>query len=205
MTLKVIGAGFGRTGTMSLKLALEQLGLGPCHHMIEVLHSQSQAAFWERAAQGEGLDWSEVFSGYGSTVDWPSAHYWHRLSQAFPSAKVVLTVRDPENWWDSFSQTILLALQNRAEAPPPIRRVMDMANRIILDQTFGGKTDKDNALAAFAARVRDVREALPPERLLVFDVREGWQPLADFLGVTVPDTPFPRSNSRDEFWEHTKG
>lgn len=206
MTLQVIGAGFGRTGTMSLKLALEQLGFGPCHHMVEVIRSPAQIDFWEAASKGEPMNWDDALGDYGSAVDWPTAHYWRELAQAYPDARMILSHRSPEGWWDSFSETILKALDGRDQMPTPdLRRNMTVAHEIIVNQTLGGKTDRESAMAAFARRIEEVRAAIPPERLLTFDVREGWEPLTRFLGVPVPDTPFPRSNSRDEFWEHTRG
>lgn len=204
--LQVIGAGFGRTGTMSLKLALEQLGFGPCHHMIEVIRSPEQVDFWEAAANGAAGDWEAALGGYRSAVDWPTAHYWRELSEAYPDARIILSHRTPESWWASFSDTILKALDGRDRMPTPmLRRNMTAAHKIIVEQTLGGKTDKASALAAFARRIEEVKAAIPPERLLMFDVREGWEPLARFLGCPVPDTPFPRSNSREEFWDHTRG
>ncbi len=206
MSLKVIGAGFGRTGTMSLKMALEELGFGPCHHMIEVLRSPEQIDFWEAAAHGARGNWEVGLGGYGSAVDWPTAHYWRELAEAYPDAKIILSHRKPEGWWASFSETILKALAGRDQMPTPdLRRNMAAAHEIIVNQTLGGQTDEASALAAFARRMDEVQAAIPPERLLVFDVREGWEPLANFLGCPVPATPFPRSNSRDEFWEHTRG
>src|ERR1700752_4054595 len=105
MTLSVIGAGFGRTGTMSLKLALEQLGLGPCYHMIEVFKNPKAPGYWEAAAHGQPVEWEEVFDGYGSTVDWPSATFYRELAEAYPAAKVVLTLRDPKAWFASTQAT----------------------------------------------------------------------------------------------------
>ena len=206
MALKVIGAGFGRTGTMSLKMALEELGFGPCHHMIEVIRSPAQIDFWETASRGARMDWDDALGSYGSAVDWPTAHYWRELAEAYPEARVILSHRSPESWWDSFSETILKALDGRDQMPTPdLRRNMTAAHDIIVNQTLGGKTDRESALGAFARRIEEVKAAIPAERLLMFDVREGWRPLVDFLGVPAPATPFPRSNSRDEFWEHTKG
>lgn len=206
MELNVIGAGFGRTGTMSLKMALEELGFGPCHHMIEVIRSPEQVDFWEAAAAGKAMNWDDALGEYGSAVDWPTAHYWRQLADAYPEAKIVLSHRSPESWWASFSETILKALDARDQMPTEmLRRNMTAAHDVIVNQTLGGKTDKDSALAAFARRIEEVKAAILPERLLMFDVREGWEPLARFLGRPIPETPFPRSNSREEFWEHTKG
>jgi hypothetical protein len=201
MSLHVIGAGFGRTGTLSLKLALEQLGFAPCHHMEEVLKRPDQIAYWAAAASGRAVDWHAVFDEFRATVDWPSAHYWRELAAAFPDAKVILTTRPAEKWWVSFSGTIAKFLGTRAEVTDPhVRAVMDMANAVIAEQTFGGAmTDRDRAIAIYEQRARDVRDAIPADRLLVFDVAEGWAPLCRFLAVPAPAADFPRANSTEEF------
>ncbi|MEN9932349.1 MAG: hypothetical protein RIS17_922, partial [Pseudomonadota bacterium] len=180
MALQVIGAGFGRTGTMSLKMALEELGFGPCHHMIEVLPSARQIDFWEEAARnaaetGVGaMNWEDALADYGSAVDWPTAHYWRELADAYPDARIILSHRSPESWWASFSETILPALAGHENMPTPeLRRNMKAAHSVIVGQTLGGKTDRESALAAFAKRIDDVKFAIAPERLLMFDVREG--------------------------------
>jgi hypothetical protein len=95
MTLKVIGAGFGRTGTSSLKQALEDLGFGPCHHMTEVIAHPQQVPVWEAAMNGEPVEWEDVFHAYQSAVDWPSAAFYEPLMERYPDARVILTVRDP--------------------------------------------------------------------------------------------------------------
>ena len=203
MPLLVIGSGFGRTGTRSLKDALEHLGFGPCHHMEEVFPSPEQIGFWQAVASRQPVDWKRVFAGYASQVDWPGAHVWRELAEAYPGAKVIHTVRSDESWWKSFSGTIGKRLRiNRGMDLPAQARVMsDVVMEIVGLQTFGGGfADKSKALAAYHQRERDVRLAIPAERLLVFDVAEGWQPLCRFLGVAVPRVPFPRTNSRDDFW-----
>lgn len=207
MSLSVIGAGFGRTGTMSLKMALETLGLGPCHHMEEVLSRPDQLAHWRAAAAGGHVDWEAVYAGYGSAVDWPTAHYWRELAAFYPEARVILTLRPPERWWQSFSGTIRRLLEMREEIPDPhVRGIVEMADAIITRQTFGGSLDdREAVLAAYARRTEEVQAALPAARVLVFDVAQGWAPLCTFLGCPVPEVPFPRSNSTDEFWELVRG
>jgi len=207
MTLEVIGAGFGRTGTLSIKMALEQLGFGPCHHMHELLEAPAQLPHWQALAEGKSVDWNAVFEGYRSSIDWPSAHYWRELAAFYPQAKVILSVRPPEKWLASFSATIKPVLEMRSEIPVPhLSATMQMANEIIANQTFGGKLDDEaSVLAAYQKRIDDVTSALPADRALVFDVAEGWEPLCNFLGVSVPDNDFPRSNSQAEFWENVKG
>jgi hypothetical protein len=208
MALAVVGSGFGRTGTLSLKHALEMLGFGPCHHMEEVLANPSQVPYWQAVAAGEPVDWHAVFAGYRAQVDWPGAHVWRELAAAFPDAKVIHSVRPEESWWRSFSTTIgkVLRLHARMPLPPHGRAMMAAAVEIIGNQTFGGEwADREKALAAYRRRAEDVRAAIPPERLLVFDVAAGWDPLCGFLGVPVPAEPFPRLNAQDDFWKLVGG
>jgi hypothetical protein len=201
MTLSVVGAGFGRTGTNSLKLALEQLGFGPCHHMFEVMEHPSQLPFWQALECGETADWDDVFADYGACVDWPSARYWREISDHFPAAKVVLSVRPEDVWFDSVQATIYPSMRDRHETEPGyVRDVTVMANEIIVEQLFDGRLDdRDHAVAVFRAHVADVQATIDPARLLTFDVAEGWEPLCEFLGVAVPDTPFPHANSTADF------
>lgn len=207
VSLKVIGSGFGRTGTMSTKLALEQLGLGPCHHMIEVMQNPAQPAYWKAVACGEQVDWADVFRGYSSQVDWPGAAVWHETARAFPDAKVVHTERPEDPWWNSFSVTIgkfFSAAPNMA-LPPDVAAIFDTMSGWFMKDTFADHTDRDSAISAYRRNNEKVRETIPPERLLVFNVADGWEPLCAFLGVPAPDTPFPRSHPRDEFWAHFGG
>ncbi|TDI66377.1 MAG: sulfotransferase family protein [Bacteroidetes bacterium] len=203
MALSVIGAGFGRTGTMSIKMALEQLGLGPCHHMEEVFADPAQLPNWLAAANGQQVDWDDVFIGYNSTVDWPSAHYWRDLADVYPKSKILLSVRSADRWLESFSGTIKKILEIRNTIPDEYpRSVIDMAYKIIAEQTFGGAmNDKAVVLSEYQKRIDDVKQAIPADRLLIFDVTEGWAPLCEFLNLPIPDGDFPRSNSRNEFWE----
>jgi hypothetical protein len=208
MTLRIIGSGFGRTGTLSLKTALETLNLGPCHHMEEVLHNPAQVPFWQAIAAGEPVIWEEVFAGYHSQVDWPGAHVWRELSAAYPEAQIIHTTRPEDDWWNSFSATIAVVLSNyqTMPAPPHVKAMMTAAVSMIGEQTFGGKpNDRATAIAAFRQREADVRAAIPPERLLVFNVVQGWAPLCNFLNVPIPATAFPRSNSTEDFWKTLKG
>jgi len=209
MALDVIGPGFGRTGTASLKRALEKLGFGPCHHMEEVFSNPPQVAHWVKVAARQPVDWDEVFAGYRSQVDWPGAHVWRELAAHFPKAKVVLSIRPEEAWWKSFSATIGKLIEERAgiPLPPHVATMLEAAGVEMLDrQTFCGRAnDKEAALAAYRRRVEEVTAAIPPGRLLVFDVAEGWAPLCRFLGVAVPDEPFPHVNSTEEFWPMVRG
>jgi hypothetical protein len=207
MTLEIIGSGFGRTGTMSTKLALEQLGLGPCHHMIEVMGSPAQPAHWRAVAAGEPVDWATVFDGYRTQVDFPGAAVWPQVSAAFPQAKVVHTERPEDEWWASFNGTIgkFFTLRATLALPPPVAAIFATMDRLIVQGTFGGRLDRDGAIRAYRRNNEQVRDTVPAENLLVFTPADGWQPLCRFLGVPVPATPFPRSNARDEFWAHFGG
>jgi hypothetical protein len=197
----VIGAGMGRTSTMSLKTALEMLGFGPCHHMLEMANVRHTADGWRRAALGEDVDFVALLEGYNASCDWPSAAFWRPLSKCFPDAKVILTERPEEKWWASISKTIFVSLTSPREQVPPERRAQrDMAEEVILRHTFGGNvTEKEHVLAVYRAHNAAVKATIPPERLLVFDGADGWEPLCTFLGVPVPDEPYPNTNSTAEF------
>jgi hypothetical protein len=212
--LRVIGAGFGRTGTLSLKAALEELGFGPCYHMIEVFRHPEDIAHWQAAARGAPIDWNELFEGYQSTVDWPGCAFYEELMQAYPDARVLLTVRDPERWYDSANETIYHIYRSFTRSPlaivfslvagvfvPSRKRVSQMINAIIWEGTFGGNfEDRQLAIAIFNQHIEAVKQRVPPDRLLVYNVKEGWQPLCAFLGVEVPvDKPFPHLNERSSF------
>lgn len=204
MGLEIIGAGWGRTGTHSLKIALEQLGFGPCHHMYRVRADHSQLAFWQAALQGAPIDWDRVFAGYRSQVDWPGAHYWRDLLAHFPTAKVILTVREPQSWFESMQRTIFRALkEGRLIDPDPYNRaVSEYVQDLVTLTTFADRTeDRDYMLSRYDAHIQSVQSAVPSDQLLTYDVRQGWQPLCEFLGVPLPDTAFPVTNSTQEFLE----
>ena len=139
MALKVIGSGFGRTGTMSTKLALEQLGFSPCHHMVEVMGNPEQPAHWHAIGRGEDVDWEDVFNGYAAQVDWPGAAVWHETSIAFPDAKVIHTERPEEEWWASFSVTIgkFFSVAHSLDLPPHIHEIFTTMHNWFLKETFG--------------------------------------------------------------------
>ena len=199
MPLKVIGAGIGRTGTLSLKIALEQLGFGPCYHMMEVIANPPYAEHWARAAEGEKMNWDEVFRGYNSAVDWPVGDYWRELAAHYPDAKVILTVRDPEKWFKSTQATIFSSLNTFAQHDNALGKTM----RAIGARHFGGAlNDHDICVAAFARHNAAVKNGGLGDRLLVYQISEGWDPLCRFLGVPIPATPFPAANSTDEFRRH---
>lgn len=196
-TLEVIGAGFGRTGTFSLKLALETLGFGPCYHMFEVSGHPGHDLLWEAMAEGRGGDWEEIFAGFRSAVDWPVAAFYEPLMQRYPEAKVILTVRDPEAWYASASRTI-------APSPEAMRERSGsrMPRLVIWDGVFNGRFhEKEHALAVFERNTADVKASVPASRLLVYDPKEGWDPLCRFLGVAQPAEPYPHRNTTEQFIE----
>lgn len=199
--LEVIGAGFGRTGTFSLKVALERLGFGPCHHMLALLDKPDEVRLWRKAARGESVDWDEVYRGYRSTVDWPGARFWRELAEHYPAAKVILSTRDPEHWYDSVLGTIHhAATDDSALISPVLAEMRAMSREVVWDGLFEGRfTDRDHALRIFNDHIEAVRGRLPADRLLVFEVAQGWEPLCEFLGTPVPDEPFPNRNRREEF------
>lgn len=208
--MKVIGVGVGRTGTLSLKAALERLGLGPCFHGRHVLDHPDRLPLWEAAAAGEPVDWHTVLAGYASTVDWPGAAFWRQLTDAFPHAKIILTVRDADGWYDSVSKTIFRMFgdgpsDDRIDEARRIVPGLDVFTafhrRMIWDGFFGGRfADRDYAIHVYeqhnAAVIRDVH----PDRLLVVTPGAGWAPLCEFLGVSVPDEPYPHLNDPEKFW-----
>src|SRR5579864_5669016 len=194
MAIRVIGAGFGRTGTMSLKVALEDLGFGPCYHMLEVFGKPRAVELWQAAAEGKPVDWDELFAGYNAAVDWPVCAFYDQLMQVYPEAKVLLTVRSPESWYESVMNTIYPISTRPVPADDPLtsdhRRMVDT---LIWQGTFGGQVeDKQHAIAVYERHNRGVKERVPAGKLLVYEVKEGWEPLGRFLSVPVPaDKPFP--------------
>ena len=205
MPLKVIGAGVGRTGTYSLRQAINQLGLGPCHHMEDVLQNMPvQVPLWAAAAKGHP-DWAAIYKGYESAVDWPTACFYRELSAAYPSAKFVLTHRSPESWAQSFSETIYKLLAGRDHAPQEMQAWLEMGVSVIAKTGFPDGLDMDSLMRAFTAHNDAVKSAIPAHRLLVYQVKDGWGPLCAFLGMPVPDVPFPRTNDRAEFWDLVTG
>jgi hypothetical protein len=211
MTLKVIGAGFGRTGTMSLYTALNQLGF-PCYHMLEVLKNpknKSHLAFWRKVAHGkpgDAFDWEQVFARYTATVDNPACCVWRELVATYPEAKVILTThpRGAATWYESTIDTIYFSevmWQFKVlELLTPFGRAFgDMSHRLIWQRSHKGTMDdRDKAIARYDEHIAEVKAEVPPERLLVFSVDQGWGPLCDFLGVPQPATPFPNVNDRAE-------
>jgi len=207
MALKIVGAGFGRTGTLSLKSALERLGFGPCYHMFEVVERPAHIEMWHRLAFGGSMDWDPLFKDFRSAVDWPAARYWREIADYYPDAKVLLSVRDPEDWYKSVTDTIYRGLTMRIpeQAPEPRKLQAAMARKIVLEDTFDGRfEDKAYAIEIFNRHNQAVRDSVDPARLLVFDAKEGWAPLCRFLSVEQPDEPFPRLNDTATIQEMMK-
>ncbi len=199
--MRVIGAGFGRTGTQSLKNALEQLGFGPCYHMDELNKRPQDLSTWVEALAGEPVHWSSLFSDYESAVDWPTCTFWAELHQTFPDAKVILTTRDPDGWYDSVVRTVkAITDAGLMHASGEQLRQIQFGNELIFEQTFGGRfDDREHAIGTLNEHLALVREAIEPARLLEFRAGDGWQPLCDFLGVGVPESDFPHTNTADAF------
>lgn len=193
--LDVIGTGFGRTGTASLKAALEHLGFGPCYHMFEVIAQPERMTHWARALDGGGVDWDEVFGGYRSTVDWPGCAFWRELTETYPDARVILTVRDPQRWYDSTHDTIYQLAKAESGTHDSDDPFLPTVKKMIWEGTFDGRfEDREHAIEVFEHHNAEVRRAISSDRLLVYQVGQGWQPLCDFLGVDVPDEEFPHVN-----------
>ena len=212
MGLDVIGAGLGRTGTTSLKTALERLGFGPCYHMIELFQHPEHIETWRAAARGEAVDWEGPLANYRSTLDWPGAPFYEDMMEAYPRAKVILTVRDPDRWYESTRNTIyemsltmsspLLSLASRiVPLIRNIRRSTGIVEDLAWRKLFGGRfEDREHAVSVFHEWNEGVKERVPAEKLLVYDVKEGWGPLCEFLGVEVPEgESFPHLNDTKVF------
>lgn len=200
MTVRVIGAGWGRTGTLSTKVALECLGFGPCYHMIEVFRTHPEhRAQWRRAAAGEHIDWSAIFSGYEAAVDWPACAFWRELADAYPEAKVLLTYRPAADWYESFDATISNGIPR--EHPGEEDETGAMMNEVIVKRSFKGRAgSRDELIKRYEEHVAEVQEELPADRMLLWSPMEGWERLCAFLGASVPAEPFPRVNDRADFY-----
>ncbi|GAA4139315.1 sulfotransferase family protein [Actinomadura keratinilytica] len=210
--LEIIGAGFGRTGSYSLKEALTRLGYGPCHHMTSLGEDAELLRRWEAVVDGEPIPWDVVLAGYRAALDWPVCAYWRELVAAYPHAKVILTVRPPDRWYASMSRTLYRS--SRPAPPTPegllmrledlldsgLRRRRRISREVIWKGTFGGRfADREHAIEVFDRHNAEVRAQVPADRLLVFDTAQGWEPLCAFLGVPVPDEDFPHLNRAAAF------
>lgn len=194
MALSLIGAGLGRTGTASLKVALEELGLEKCYHMAEVLQHPDHVGLWLDAAGGKP-DWDRIFDGYAAAVDYPVCQVWRELADYYPDAKVLLSVRDAERWFESTQATIMSPQFIEWAKVGPWG---EMARKLVWAD-FGDRIhDRDFMVNYFEKRTEAIKASLPADRLLVYEIKQGWGPLCEFLDVPVPDKPFPRVNSREE-------
>jgi hypothetical protein len=194
MALKIVGSGLGRTGTKAMKTALEELGFGPCHHMVEVFAHPESVPLWIAAADG-APDWDLIFRDFAAMVDYPGCRYWRELADYYPTAKVLHTVRDPDAWFDSTQATIFAPGSMAVDAPEPMRRFF-----ATVTSDFGERLhDRGFMTDYFRRHTEKVERTIPKERLLVYEVGEGWERLCAFLGAPVPDRPFPKENSRGEF------
>jgi hypothetical protein len=203
MALEVIGVGMPRTGTLSLKTALEELGFGPCHHMTELFAHPERWPLWNRIGDGEDIDWDDVFGSYRSVTDAPGVYFWRDLVRRYPGAKVVLTERDPERWYDSMAATIFSPEHRQTLGATPVGALIGkLAQRAWPGRNSNlsqGAPPRELMVQMFKAHNAAVRAEVPLERLLVYQVSEGWGPLCGFLGVRVPGASFPRLNSSEEF------
>jgi hypothetical protein len=193
MTLKVIGAGLGRTGTHSLMIALEKLLDQPCYHMFVAAKNPSHTKIWHNAALGKMPDWVEFFDGYGAAVDWPACAFWPEISAVFPNALIILSYRDAKAWWKSASNTIF---SNSGSLTTERQAMLDQ----LFESRFTSRIDHRNtAIAAFEANNEHVRKTVPTGRLLEWQAGDGWEPICTALGLPVPSEPFPNTNSTEEF------
>lgn len=198
MVLEVVGSGLGRTGTKSLQTALNMLGLGRCHHMVEVFERPESMALWIQAGAGKP-DWDAIFEGYRSMVDYPGAAYWRELAAYYPNAKVLHSVRDPDRWFDSTQATIFAPNGgvDRALSEPD-------SPMAAFFRSFSGRFaeyihDRAWMTDYFRRHTEEVKATVAPDRLLIYEVGSGWEPLCKFFGVPVPAEPYPSENSRAEF------
>jgi hypothetical protein len=198
--MSLVGAGFGRTGTLSLKSALETLGLTPCYHMLEVVRREGHPELWSAVVDGARDRWDEIFGNFQAAVDWPACAYWRELADHYPDAKVLLSVRDPDRWYDSVHDTIYQVMMRGIElGGAQANEQVAMSRKLVLEQTFGGRfEDRAHAISVFERHNQSVIDAIPADRLLVFEAKEGWAPLCRFLDRPVPAEPFPHVNTRDE-------
>ena len=192
MRLKVIGAGFGRTGTDSMRVALNILGFGPTHHMFELSDKPDLYKRWINLAHGAKADWNSLFEGYSSCIDWPSAFYWRELIDIYPDARVLLTWRSPESWWKSFENTILQVMKEPKEKHP--------LAHFIADHVFDGKpNDRDHAIVVYNRHIDEVIATVSKDRLLIHKLGDGWETLCAHLDVPVPEENYPNQNATNDF------
>jgi hypothetical protein len=218
MSLQIIGAGFGRTGTKSLQLALETLGYGKCYHMEALLRNPEGVKHWADAYNESSVNWNALFQGYNSIVDFPGSMYYKELHNYYPEAKVILSVRDPESWYQSALKTIyafdpgpaikikLLLKMPFSSTARNLFKVIQLNDKSIWKKFFEGKfEDKAYAINKFNTHIEEVKQTIPENQLLIFEAKDGWQPLCEFLNKPIPETPYPRSNKGENFHEWATG
>ena len=198
MTLQIVGAGAGRTGTHSLKVALEQLLGGTCHHMVECFGRPDQIAGFTAAVDGEPVDWSALMADFTAMVDFPGSLFWREIAAANPDAPILLSTRDADGWYTSASNTIFLSMDS---APPEMQPWMQTVKRMLHDRFSDDFENKDEMIAAYEAHNAAVRSEVPAERLIDWTPSDGWDPICAALKVSVPDEPFPVTNTTKEFRE----
>jgi hypothetical protein len=211
--MRLIGAGLPRTATLSQKIAIEMLGFGPCYHMVDVLGDLRRAESWRAALEGGG-SWDDIFDGYEATVDWPGSFFFEELAARYPEAKVLLSVRDPMKWASSMNETICGVLYNeslmhdlssaRARVDEPWASYIDLMETMWEKSGLipDGERTSESALAEGMERYNEeVKRTVPADRLLVWSVEEGWEPLCEFLSVPAPAAPFPHVNDHEMFVE----
>ena len=199
--LTLVGAAFPRTGTMSVKHALERLGVGRCYHFHDIQQSPNHIPIWEAIGNGRMPDWQSLLEGYAVTLDAPMCLYWRELTECFPNARVLLLLRDPETWYDSVYTTVYAVTKGPGTDTNP---ALKMARRILFHQYFNGEFgNRDYAINIYCQYCDEVRQTIPEDRLLEYSITEGWNPLCDFLGCDAPNIPFPNRNTRDDFLTRT--
>ena len=201
--MKVLGAGFGRTGTMSLKIALEKLGIGPCYHMREVVLHPSHIKIWYDISRGEHPNWDRLFSGFNSAVDFPVCLFYEELVNKFPDAKFILTLRDFDTWYKSTANTIYKVptmLPGWFEwVVYPIRMFIEMQVILIWVGLFKNNfSDRESTELVYNEHIESIKKTIPADKLLIYRINEGWGPLCEFLNVEKPETPFPKVNDTAE-------
>jgi hypothetical protein len=201
MALKIIGAGLHRTGTLSLKIALETLGYQKCYHFIELGANPSHLSQWMAASEGQTTDWDALFEGYQATLDFPGQYFYKDLHKAYPNAKVILTVREAERWYESVYNTIYRVYKNADALMPPERKLLAPLDHLLFEVYYQGRfEDKSFMLDFYHQYVEEVKNAIPADKLLVFQVKEGWKPLCEFLDAPIPENEaFPHVNDTQDF------
>ena len=200
MSLRVVGAGIGRTGTHSLKLALEQLLGAPCYHMLEVLSHPEYVHYWRDAIDGKPVDWDQVFDGYAACVDWPAGAFWEEISAANPEAIVLLSTRSSADaWFKSAHDTIFEISAREAPPDPNLGDIAKMPKEMLAKKFTPNWQEPEAAKQAYEAHNARVRATVPPEKLVDWQPGDGWEPICDALGLPVPGEPFPHVNTTNEF------